>query len=213
MNFEELLTQFGYPVLSLGTVLEGEAALIFGGILAKKGFLSLYWVIAVAFATTLACDQFFFYLGRTQGYKAFVKWPKLKDKTRKVTSLVQRHHIWLAIFFRFVYGFRSVTPFAIGLCRISPMRFLTLNLIGISLWVIGLAWLGYFCGVALEKTMDSVRNWEIWIAAGLVLAGSLLWALVSLHRLIRARLLCTLQPSRAQRTINAPSKSTVGNIY
>jgi len=189
MGFEELINQFGYPAVSLGTILEGEAALVIGGILAKQGYLTLVWVMAVASVTTLACDQFFYFLGRTQGIKALNKWPQLKDKTQKVTCLVRRHHVWMAVFFRFVYGLRSVTPFTIGLCRISPWRFLVLNLIGISLWVLTLSWLGYLFGHTLQEVMSSLRHWELWIVVLLAGVGVLAWVLCALRRLVINRAL------------------------
>ena len=182
MAMEELLTQFGYPALSLGAILEGEAALIIGGILAKQGYVTLLGVIAVAYVTTLACDQFFFFLGRTQGTRALARWPHLKSKTRRVTQMVQRHHIWMSVFFRFVYGIRSVTPFTIGLCGISPLRFLALNLIGISLWVFTLAWLGYLFGHALHKVMENIHHWELWALIILGGAALLLWAITALGK-------------------------------
>lgn len=184
MGFEQLINQFGYPAVSLGSILEGEAALIFGGILAKQGYLTLLWVMVVASATTLACDQFFFFLGRTQGVKALNKWPQLKDKTHRVTALVKRHHLWMAVFFRFVYGFRSITPFTIGLCRIPPARFLLLNLLGVSLWVLTLSCLGYIFGHTLQEIVARFDRWEIWILALVAGIGGLGWAFYTLRRLV-----------------------------
>ena len=188
MLFEDMLTQFGYPALSLGTIIEGDAALLCAGILAKQGYLAMFWVMCIAFLTTLACDQFFFFLGRTQGSKALQKWPILQEKTRKIIYLVQKNHLWLAIFFRFIYGFRSITPFAVGLCRISPIRFLALNLLGISLWVSVLTWMGYLFGHALKVLLESVCHWEIWIIGGLIAAGLFFWGLAALHRWIIAKI-------------------------
>jgi membrane protein DedA with SNARE-associated domain len=182
MFFADILTQFGYPVLSLGTIIEGDAALLCGGILAKQGYFAMFWVMSIAFLTTLACDQFFFFLGRLQGSKALKKWPKLGEKSQKVIHLVQKNHLWLAVFFRFLYGFRSITPFAIGLCKISPIRFLVLNLLGISLWVSLLTWAGYLFGHALELLLQSVPHWELWIICGLAAAGIVFWAFTSLGR-------------------------------
>ena len=182
MAFEELLTQFGYPALSLGTILEGEAALILGGILAKQGYFALFWVISIAFLTTLACDQFFFFFGRIQGAKALKKWPQLEGKTRKIIHMVRKNHLWLAVFFRFVYGFRSITPFAIGLCGISPTRFLILNLLGISLWVLLLTWMGYLFGHALEWIMQGVHDWALWILGALLSVGAIFCFFAAVHK-------------------------------
>jgi membrane protein DedA with SNARE-associated domain len=64
---ESLLATYGYPILIIGTFLEGETVLILGGVSAHLGYLSLNWVIACGFCGTLLGDQFYFFLGRRHG--------------------------------------------------------------------------------------------------------------------------------------------------
>ena len=45
---ESLLTTYGYPILIIGTFLEGETVLVLGGLAAHLGYLSLDWVIVCA---------------------------------------------------------------------------------------------------------------------------------------------------------------------
>ena len=60
---ESLLNEYGYPVLLIGTFLEGETILILGGMAAHLDYLSLGWVIACGFLGTLFGDQLYFFLG------------------------------------------------------------------------------------------------------------------------------------------------------
>jgi membrane protein DedA with SNARE-associated domain len=48
--------------------------------------------------------------------------------------------------FRFLYGIRSVTPFAIGMSEVSYLRFTLLNIIGAGIWAIAIASAGYYFG-------------------------------------------------------------------
>jgi len=67
MNLEAFVTHFGYLALVVGLMIEGETMLVFGAFMAHRGYLSLPLVILTGFLVTFASDQFFFWLGRTQG--------------------------------------------------------------------------------------------------------------------------------------------------
>ena len=64
---ESLLSTYGYPILLIGTFLEGETVLILGGFFAHLGYLSLNWVIVCGLCGTLFGDQLFFLIGRHHG--------------------------------------------------------------------------------------------------------------------------------------------------
>jgi membrane protein DedA with SNARE-associated domain len=52
------------PGILVGAFLEGETLLVIAGFLAHRGYLGLPFVIAAAFAGTLAGDQLYFHIGR-----------------------------------------------------------------------------------------------------------------------------------------------------
>jgi len=67
MSLELIVTQFGYPALVIGLLLEGETMLVLGAFMAHRGYLSLPLVILIGWLVGFASDQFFFWMGRTRG--------------------------------------------------------------------------------------------------------------------------------------------------
>ncbi|MEJ2317380.1 MAG: DedA family protein [Gammaproteobacteria bacterium] len=175
MSFEELVSTYGYAAVIVGTFLEGETTLVLGGFAAHRGYLELPWVIASAFVGTLFGDQLYYYLGRLKGKEMLLRRPRWEQGSKKVFSLLERHHIWLIMGFRFLYGLRTVTPFIIGTSNIPPFRFLVLNTIGAALWslIIGVA--GYLFGEALEVLLGNLRQYELAIFLALAAAGGCMW--------------------------------------
>lgn len=58
MPLADLLREYGYYAVFLGTFLEGETVLVMAGFAAHSGYLQLPWVIAVAGGTL--GDQLYF---------------------------------------------------------------------------------------------------------------------------------------------------------
>lgn len=175
MSLEALIIAYGYPLLFVGALLEGETAAILGGFLAHRGYLSLPGVILVMFLATLAADQFFFVLGRSRG-KAFLEQrPAWQPNVAKVSRLLERYGSLIVIGFRFLYGLRTVTPIVIGMSGFSQERFIVLNTIGALVWAVVMVLAGYMFGHAFELILADIKKYELWVILGLVLAGGAVW--------------------------------------
>jgi membrane protein DedA with SNARE-associated domain len=174
MSLEDLISNYGYLAILVGTFLEGETVLVLGGFAAHRGYLELPWVIASAFLGTLLGDQFFFYLGRLKGQGFLLKRPTWQARSERLFALLGRHEVWVIIGFRFLYGLRSVTPFAIGACRYSPFRFLILNILGAAIWAITVGVLGYLFGYAIEEMIGNIKHYELWF----FLSVAVLWLII-----------------------------------
>ena len=81
---ESLITQYGYPILFIGTFLEGETVLVLGGVAAHLGYLSLDGVIACGFSGTLFGDQLYFFLGRRHGQSLLQRRPTWQKRAERV---------------------------------------------------------------------------------------------------------------------------------
>ncbi|WP_246261810.1 DedA family protein [Thiomicrorhabdus cannonii] len=183
LDVEQIISQYGYWAILIGTFFEGEIILLIGGFLAHQDYLELHWVILTAFVGSLAGDQLFFYLGRRKGRQFIDNNPKWQAHADKVFAELQRHRNWLVISSRFLYGLRTVTPFVIGASGYPPGRFLALNMIGAAIWAISFGWLGYLIGQTLAALINEVKQIELYVLAGLIgLAVGLL-----VVRLIRKR--------------------------
>jgi len=175
MSLETIIGTYGYAALLVGTFLEGETILIIGGFAAHRGYISLPLVILSAFIGTLAGDQLFFFIGRKKG-KAFLdKRPSWKPNTEKAQRLLEQYQTLLVIGFRFLYGFRTVTPFVIGMSRIRTGRFIVLNILGALSWAIIIGSGGYLFGLALETLIVDLKRYELEAIAVISVIGAMVW--------------------------------------
>lgn len=175
MTLSELITDYGYPVILIGTFLEGETILVIGGFAAHLGYLRLPWVILAAFAGTVGGDQLFYFLGRRHGEWLLTRRPRWKPRVERIKPLVGRYRIPIILLFRFFYGVRTVTPFALGMQGVPVGLFLPLNLIGAVLWALCFGMTGYLFGHALELILGDLRLVEEWILLVLALGGAGVW--------------------------------------
>lgn len=173
MSFEAIVQYFGYPAIMIGTFFEGETILVIGGFAAHRGYLYLPLVIVCAFLGSLIGDQLFFFIGRKKGLSYFDKKPVMKEKINRLQTMLNKYNTLLIMGFRFLYGLRTIAPFAIGLSSIKVKRFFILNALSALIWSVTIGALGYFFGQAFEIILEDVKKYEVWIiSVGLVLLAS-----------------------------------------
>ena len=149
----DMYPHLAYLILFIGTFAEGETILILIAILAQDGTPDIRLVILSAFAGSLAGDQTWFYLGRHKGKQLLAKRPLWQHKADKVYRILERHSTWLVLGFRFLYGLRNVTPFALGMSNLKGGRFLLLNAMGAAVWAVVFGLGGYKLGDLLESSL------------------------------------------------------------
>jgi len=173
--FEHLVESYGYLALFFGTLLEGETILVIGGFLAHRGYLTLPGVMLVAFAGSLLGDTLFFFLGRSRGEGALAEWPKLRQRLAKAQGFLNRNRTLLILSFRFLYGLRTVLPFALGTTRISFARFALLNAAGAALWSVVFTLLGYLFGELAKRMLVKLERFELLLVALIAVIGLCIW--------------------------------------
>lgn len=164
-----------YVVIFVGTFLEGETVLLMAGFAAHRGYLSVAWVMLLAFAGSYAGDQLWFWVGRRHGPALLRRRPKWAPRVERAKALLERWHAGFILGFRFVYGIRTVTPFALGMTRISALRYLVLNGIGAAVWAVVVTLLGYGFGEAIQLFVKRAHHLEIGIVAAMGLVALALW--------------------------------------
>jgi membrane protein DedA with SNARE-associated domain len=175
MSLESLITTYGYWALLVGTFLEGETVLVLAGFAARTGYLQLPWVMVVAFAGSLLGDQTFFLLGRWQGKRLLGRRASWRLRIERANRLVDRYHAWILLGFRFLYGLRTVIPFALGTSSVGLGRFVVLNALGAAIWSVAIAFVGYLFGAAAEALLADVKRYELWGILIIAAAGTLAW--------------------------------------
>jgi membrane protein DedA with SNARE-associated domain len=178
---EALLTKYGYVLLFLGVAAEGDAFLLAGAFMARRGIFDLQVVIAVAVVSNTLADLIYYLMarargrewleGRFAGFKSF----------RRIAGWMERYSDWLLFASRYAVGFRIIIPAACGALGMKPARFNVINVVASLIWVIPTALLGFYFGGAAEHLFKGARRYEMWVLVILVLAA----ALIILYRHVR----------------------------
>jgi len=198
---EELISTYGYPAIVIGTFLEGETILVVAGYLASRGYLALPWVASCAFLGSWAGDTLYFFIGRRWGGQLLQRFPARRPAAERALRLLHRHYVVFILIFRFIYGLRTVSPFAIGLSGVPATRFVFLNMGASAIWAILFAVGGYLLGTLLEAMLKKAEQIEAVVIGGLVLVGFVCWlvhAFVLRHRQRRRAAIPAHDRSRAR---------------
>jgi len=175
MSVEELLSNYGYLALFVGTFLEGETILLVAGYLASMGHLDLTYCIIAAFLGSLSGDQFAFYIGRWKGKAIIEKRESWRKSANKLHKLIERYHELIVLCFRFFYGLRNVTPFYLGTTGLGSIKFLLLNATGAFVWALSFGFAGFLFGSVVERFMTNVKHIQMVIIGGVLVTACVIW--------------------------------------
>ncbi|MDM0111549.1 DedA family protein [Variovorax sp. J22R133] len=184
MMVAHLVDQYGYAAVFVGSLLEGETVLLLGGVAAHHGYLSFAVVVLLAFCGGTLGDQILFQMGRHFGTRLLKRSPSLAARSRTVLGVIQRYEAPFIVGVRFMYGLRLIGPFAIGMSKVSSVRFALLNMLGAAIWAPLIVTLGYLFGHALRWLFSDLDRYE-GLAMLLVIGLALIVWLV--HRVLARR--------------------------
>ncbi len=188
MDVQRLIIEHGvwfYPLTFAWTFVEGETFVLVAGFAAAQGLLSAPLLLISAWLGSFAGDQCYFWIGRNFGLRLLSRRPSWRDRVDRALGWVKRYDAWFILSFRFIYGVRNFSSFALGISGIGWQRFLVLNLLAALLWAAAFVGAGYFCGRAFERMLGEFADrfgLAMLAAFTLVLIGAGL-----VHRLRRRR--------------------------
>ncbi|MDZ4846469.1 MAG: DedA family protein [Chitinophagales bacterium] len=161
--FAIIFVETGLVVMPL---LPGDSLLFAAGTFAALGSLNIYVLIGLLFIAAVLGDTLNYILGKKIGLKV-LQWrlggrqlvkQEYIDKTH---SFYEKYGAKTIIIARFVPIVRTFAPFVAGIGDMNYGKFISYNIIGGAVWVLGLTLLGYFFGnIPIVK-----RNFETVILA------------------------------------------------
>ena len=151
MSLTQLLSDYGYAAVFVGSLLEGETILLLAGFAAHQGYLSLPLTVGIAFVGGTLGDQIFYWLGRVAGQPLLDRLPNATARVGRVNALLTRFDAPLIVGIRFMYGLRILGPIVIGTSSVPPWRFAIFNIIGAAMWAPLVAGVGFGFGQTLER--------------------------------------------------------------
>ncbi|MCK9799575.1 DedA family protein [Pseudomonas sp. MAFF 302030] len=194
LDLNALLATYGYWVVFVGCLLEGETVLILGGMAAHQQALQFWTVLALAILGGVLGDQLLFWSGRYFGARLLPRLKRHQGAIDRVSGLIERYPSTSVFAVRFLYGMRLVGPLVIGASGLSPWRFALLNLLGATVWATLFVSAGYWAGEALQHLFGDLKPYRLPIVIGVVL----LVATAALVRHLRARRKARRLPTQDQ---------------
>lgn len=178
MDINNLITQYGYAALVIGSMAEGETITLLGGVAAHQGLLK-FWLVVISVALGgMIGDQLLYLLGRRFGGRILRRFSRQKKRIQKAQRMIQRRPYLFVIGTRFMYGFRVIGPLLIGASRLPPKVFLPLNILGAIIWALIFTTLGYLGGEAIGPWLHHLdvhlKHW-IWLILAVVLVVAAHW--------------------------------------
>ncbi len=168
-----LITEYGYPILFVWSMMEGEIGLVMAGLLSHTGHMNLFLAVFVAGVGGFLGDQFWFYIGR---YNKKYTLEYFRSHRRKVAlaHLLLKKYGWPIIFIqRYLYGLRTIIPMAIGTTRYDKKKFAFINLISAFIWAAITIVLTYFLGEPILHAIKYIKShWYFAIPLLAVILGT-----------------------------------------
>jgi membrane protein DedA with SNARE-associated domain len=158
---------------------------LLAGFAAAQGALNAPLLIVAAGIGSFAGDQCYFWIGRHFGLRLMARRPDWRHRVDAALGWLKRWDAGFILTFRFIYGVRNFSSFALGISGINWKRFLALNFLAAMLWAATFVGLGFLCGASVEHMMGRLAH-EVGIIL-LALFVALLAGGHLLHKLRRSR--------------------------
>ena len=158
--FYELFETYGiYAVFALCTV-EGDITLLLSGVLAHSGNFGHYSFLKVYLAGTLGGlvgDSGGYWLGRI--FRESVKnYSFYKMAQPRIERLIEKFGGFSVIISKYIYGIRAAMCVFNGIGGMPYTRFLLLDFISCSIWVLILSGVGYFFSGAVTSIIGDFKH-------------------------------------------------------
>lgn len=161
MQLERLIAEYGpwfYVITFAWTFLEGETFVLCAGFAAAQGLLDAPLLLACAWLGSFCGDQCYFWTGRHFGPRLLRRYPRWRGGVDNALSWLKRYSTAFILSFRFIYGVRNFSSFALGMSGLDWRRFFFLNFVAAGLWAVCFVGVGYLFGHIFRSMLGNVAR-------------------------------------------------------
>jgi membrane protein DedA with SNARE-associated domain/membrane-associated phospholipid phosphatase len=163
----------------IGLIAPGETFLIFGGVVAGQGTISLVALIAIVWFCAVLGDLASYVAGRKLGRAFLVKHgPKVQiteERIHQVEGFFDRHGGKAIFLGRFVGLVRAVNPFLAGSSKMPLKRFLPYDIVGAGAWATMLLVLGYVFWQSFDRVLRYAEQGTLALGTTIVVIAAGVW--------------------------------------
>jgi len=173
---EEFISTYGYIAIFILTFFEGESVLIAAGFLAVSGYLNEVLVIMVSACASYVGHGAFFLIALYRR-EAFLKCIQrfIKVDLSKLEYLMVKYGTAAIFISQWIYGFRLLSAAVLGLSGMGIKKYFFYLFMSCVLWACICTYAGYFFGVTLKNLLGDIKEYNQYIALGLLLTGFVIW--------------------------------------
>jgi len=204
MRLEQWIVEYGsvfYIITFAWTFLEGETFVLCAGFLAAQGLIDPFVLFLFAWLGSFTGDQLYFWIGRNFGPRLLHRFPRWRGGVDVALEWLRRYSTGFILSFRFIYGVRNFSSFALGMSGLDWRRFLGLNFVAAGIWACVFVGVGYLFGNMFRSMLGHIaRDFSIVMLGMFVLMFGLTWLV---HRYQKRRF--SLPPRGAAGSAVPPS--------
>jgi len=158
LNFQLLISHYGYFAVLISTVCLGNSAAFASGLAANSGVLTYYGTFVAAWLGAFIADQALFYIGLFFGCRINLEKlkPQKREKVLFVKKWLEKSPFLVIILWHYIPGLGTIAPLVFGVLKYSPLKLLIYDLVAITITTAIIVSLGFYAGVAAERILATV---------------------------------------------------------
>jgi membrane protein DedA with SNARE-associated domain len=168
--FDMLFSKFGYFAIGVGTFFEGEIILILAALMATRGHVQLEWVIVAAAGGAFLGDVALYLIGSWKVDYLIEKIPGIKKYYPRAQHFFRKFGVVSILAARFLYGMRVPTGVIAGMSNIRLLRFVSVALVGCTLWAVAWSVLAYSLGQTISGFFSEFQKYQSYFLLTVVVA-------------------------------------------
>ena len=181
------LTVFLAPMLEntlfIGALIPGTLVMLLAGLSAHEGFILFWPAVLLGAVGAMIGDTISYGIGRF-GWQRFGPDSRLGRMAEGMREPLLHNSVWLILSYHFAGYSRLIGPAASGFLRVPFLRWMMLDYLGVTIWVITFMTAGYLLGVFGLSLDDSDRNVRVF---ELILFAFFIIAIVTVARSARSQ--------------------------
>lgn len=181
----DLISRWGYTAIFILILLENvlpvvpsEIILTFAGLMSVKSGLSIPVLFLISTIASLIGLLILYYICRLineESIYRFVdkhgKWFKLKGKdVKRANDWFKRYGSWAVLLCRFIPVLRVLITIPAGINKMNVVQFMTLSLIGTTIWNFALILLGRLLSDSFDALMAGLHTYSYFMYIIIILA-------------------------------------------